>query len=131
MIYKVMSIWFKGREKICHDYSLVGFFLSPNPVNITEAAENNTKEHWKSIKILFSKMFLDPTLVGKARVEARSDIFETFWKQYSDFIFRKKEICSPYMWVIAESLDILVHEWHNTYSVGSTKLLGNLACIVT
>ena len=25
----------------------------------------------------------------------------------------------------------LAHEWHKTYSVDSTKLLGNLACIVT
>ena len=35
------------------------------------------------------------------------------------------------MWVIDESPGTLVNEWHKTYSVVPTKVLGKLACIVT
>ena len=80
MIYTVMTIWLNRREKNCHDYSLVGFLISPNPVIMKDAVENNTKEHNKAIQILISKLFLDPILVGQAIVEARTDIFDTFCK---------------------------------------------------
>ena len=96
-----------------------------------DTAENNTEEHDKAIERLISKMFLDPMLVEQERVEARADIFDTSWKEYIDFTLSSKKICSPDMWVISERPGTLVHEWKNTYSVGPTKVLGNLACILT
>ena len=77
---KVMTIWIKRKEKIFRDYSLVVFLLSINSVIMKDAAQNNTKDHNKAIQILISKLFLDPILVGQAIVEARTDIFDTFWK---------------------------------------------------
>ena len=68
MIDKVMTIWINRREKICHDYSLVRFLLSPDPVIMKDAAENKTEEHDKAIKRLIYKLFLDPTLVFQSKL---------------------------------------------------------------
>ena len=62
MIDIVMTICIKRRENFYHDYSLVGFLLSPNPVIMKYTAETNTEEHDKAIKIPTSNLFLDPTL---------------------------------------------------------------------
>ena len=91
MIDKVMTIWINRQEKLCHDYSFVGFLLYPNPVIMKETAENNTEEHVKAIRRLISKLFLDPTLVGQARVEARANLVDTLWKECSDFNLRTKK----------------------------------------
>ena len=44
MTDKVMTIWLKRKENLCHDYSLVGFLLSPNPT-IMEATEKYNADH--------------------------------------------------------------------------------------
>ncbi len=31
MTHQIMTLWFKCRTKQIHDYSLVGYILSPNP----------------------------------------------------------------------------------------------------
>jgi hypothetical protein len=31
LTYQIMSFWLKCRNKLIHDYSLVGYILSPNP----------------------------------------------------------------------------------------------------
>ena len=131
MTDKIMTILLKRRKNLCHDYLLVRFLIYPNLVIIKDAAENNTKEHNKEIKRLLSKLFIDPTLVGQARVQARADLVNTFWKEYSDFNLCKKTRFYPNMWFIFESPGIIAHECHKTYSVGPTNVLGKLVCIVT
>ena len=74
-----------------------------------DAAENKTKEHDKVIKILVSKLFLDPTLVGQAIVDARAILFDTFCKEYSYFSLHMKKICSPDMWIVAKRPGALAH----------------------
>ena len=80
MVDIVMNICLNRRGKLCCDYSHVGFLLSPNLMIMKDSSENKIKEHNKVIKRLISKLFLDPTLVGQAIVEARVDIVDTFLK---------------------------------------------------
>ncbi len=39
MTYQIMTFWFKHRTKLIHDYSLVGYILSPNPQIMNNAKE--------------------------------------------------------------------------------------------
>ena len=56
-----------------------------------DAAENNIKELGKANKRLIFNLFLDPTLVVQARVEARYDLVDTFWGKYSYFTLCTKK----------------------------------------
>ena len=33
----------------------------------------------------------------------------------------------PHPWIIAQNEDVIAHEWHEKYSLGETKVLGDLA----
>jgi len=129
MTAKVMTIWLKRKENLCHDYSLVGFLLSPNPT-IMEAAEKHTADHKAAVARLIEKLFVDPLLVGQARVAKRAMLINTFWLEYSDFTLRLGRFRSEDMWFIAAMPDQAAHTWHKTYSVGCTVILGRLGCIV-
>jgi hypothetical protein len=39
MTHQIMTFWFKCRTKLIHDYSLVGYILSPNPQIMNNASE--------------------------------------------------------------------------------------------
>ena len=129
MTDKVMTIWLKRKENLCHDYSLVGFLLSPNPT-IMEAAEKHTADHKAAVARLIEKLFVDPLLVGSARVAERAMLINTFWSEYTDFTLRIGRFRGEDMWFIAAMPDQAAHTWHKTYSVGSTIILGRLGCIV-
>ena len=130
MTDKVMTMWLKRKENLSHDYSLVGFILSPNPT-IMAASEKHTEEHKTAVARLIEKLFVDPLLVGQAKLERRAKLIDTFWQEYSDFTLHVGRSKGEDMWFIAEQLDQLAHVWHKTYSVGITEILGRLACIVT
>lgn len=130
MTDKVMTMWLKRKENLSHDYALVGFLLSPNPT-IMAAAEKHTEEHKSAVARLIEKLFVDPILVGRAKIERRAKLIDTFWQEYSDFTMRVGRFKGEDMWFIAEQLDQPAHVWHKTYSVGITEILGLLACIVT
>ena len=83
-----MNIWLNRQENLCRGYSIVGFLLSASPVIMKDAAEKKTEEQYKAINRLIYKLFLVTNLVVQERVEARADIVDTFWKEYSDFTLR-------------------------------------------
>jgi hypothetical protein len=39
MTHQIMTFWFKCQPKLVHDYSLVGYILSPNPPIMNNARE--------------------------------------------------------------------------------------------
>lgn len=129
MTDKVMTMWLNRKENLSNDYSLVGFLLSPNPT-IMAAAANHSERHKAAVARLIAKLFVDPTLVGRSRVESRATLINTFWQEYSDFTLRVGRFKGEDMWYIAEHTDLAAHVWHKTYSVGCTEILGRLACIV-
>jgi hypothetical protein len=60
MTHRIMTFWFKCRTKLIHDYSLVGYILSPNPQIM-----NNARE-----RMLHSPIYSDAveSLIGKLLV---------------------------------------------------------------
>ena len=129
MTDKVMTIWLKRKENLCHDYSLVGFLLSPNPT-IMEAAEKLTADHKAAVARLIEKLFVDPLLVGPARVAEMTMLINTFWSEYTDFTLRISRFRGEDMWFIAVIPDHAAYTWYKTHSVWSTIILGKLGCSV-
>ena len=64
MTDKVMTMWLNRKENLSHDYSLVGFLLSPNPTIMAAAEKEITEEHRAAVARLIEKLFVDPILVG-------------------------------------------------------------------
>ena len=59
-----MHFWLKRRDKLIHDYSLVGYIMSPNPTIMSHALEHKTQKHDDAAANLITKLILRPTLVG-------------------------------------------------------------------
>ncbi len=67
----IMQFWKKRRNKLIHDYSLVGYILSPNPPIMEHVIDNKTLAHDEAAEWLITKLLLDPSLVGNARTQKR------------------------------------------------------------
>jgi hypothetical protein len=63
----VMRFWLKRRPKLIHDYSLVGYILSPNLTIMSHAIDNKSIKHDQAAERLITKLILNPTLVGSER----------------------------------------------------------------
>jgi hypothetical protein len=81
----VMRFWLKRRPKLIHNYSLVGYMLSPNSTIMSHAIDNKTIEHDQAAKWLITKLILNPTLVGNKRNNERAKLIDTFMEEYGDF----------------------------------------------
>ena len=129
---KVMLIWFARRPKLVHDYSRVGFLLSPNPTIMEEAKIQGTGlEFHDSVTNLIVKLMLDPSLIGQEREREKARLIDTFWNEHSNFTNRTGLFNRGHIWIIAENPNESAHMWHKKYSVPLTTVLGPLACIVT
>ena len=63
----IMQFWAKQRPKLIHDYSLVGYILSPNPRIMEDAITNKAQIHNNAPERLITKLLLDLALVGIER----------------------------------------------------------------
>ena len=115
MSHKVMTMWLRRKENLSHDYSLVGFLLSPNQTNM-EAAEHHTYQYKAAVSRLIVKLFIDPSLVGLAKIARRASLIDTFWQEYSNFTLRLGKFKGTDMWHIAAQPETVAHIWHKTYS---------------
>lgn len=62
--HRVMRLWEKRRESMIHDYSLVGYLLSPNPKIMDDAVHSKSPQHSNAAKRLIVKLILDRTCLG-------------------------------------------------------------------
>ena len=81
----VMQFWIKCRPKLIHDYSLVGYILSPNLTIMSHAIDNKSIKHDQAAERLITKLILNPTLVGTERNNERAKLIDTFMEEYGDF----------------------------------------------
>jgi hypothetical protein len=66
MTHQIMTFWFKHRPKLIHDYSLVGYILSPNPQIINNARERmlDSPIYSDAIKCLIGKLLVPENLIS-------------------------------------------------------------------
>ena len=125
-----MRFWVKRRPKLIHDYSLVGYILSPNPRIMEDAITNKLEIHNDAAERLITKLLLDPALVGNERTVQRAKLIDSFMEEYGDFTGRRGVFAKDNIWIIAAEESTKAYRWHYKYSYHQTKVLGKLACLV-
>jgi hypothetical protein len=99
----IMRFWKRRRSKLIHDYSLVGYILSPNPTIMEHAVENKTLAHDEATERLITKLLLDPSLVGNKRTVERAKLIDSFMEEYGNFTNR----CAMFLGIIYGSLPLM------------------------
>ena len=127
---QVMRFWLKRREKLIHEYSLVGYILSPNPTIMAHVQEHKTQQHDNAAETLINKLILDQNLVGDERRLAKAKLIDTFLTEYGDFINKRGCFARDHIWILASEPDLKAYRWHQKYTLPVTKVLGKLACLV-
>ena len=105
MATTVMDFWQKRRSRLVHDYSLVGYILSPNPTIMAHAVDNKTYEHDEAAERLITKLVVDPTLVGNAWTVERARLIDTFMEEYGHFTNRRGVFGRDNIWIMAAEED--------------------------
>jgi hypothetical protein len=126
----IMGFWEKRRPKLIHDYSLVGYILSPNPTIMENAITNKLEIHDEAAERLITKLILDPALVGNERTVQRAKLIDSFMEEYGDFTNRRGVFAKDNIWIMAADESTKAYRWHYKYSYHQTKVLGKLACLV-
>ena len=126
----IVQFWKKRRAKLIHDYSLVGYMLSPHPTIMEHAVNNKTQIHDDASERLITKLILNPALVGNDKIVERAKLIDTFMEEYGDFTNRRGIFAKANIWIIAADESTRAHKWHHKYSYHQTKVLGKLACLV-
>ena len=126
----VMRFWLKRRPKLIHDYSMVGYILSPNSTIMAHAIDNKTIEHDQAAERLITKLILNSTLVGTERNNERAKLIDTFMEEYGDFTNKRGMFARDNIWIMAADEHAKAYRWHFKYSLPTTKVLGKLACLV-
>ena len=125
-----MGFWEKRRSKLIHDYSLVGYILSPNPTIMENAITNKLEIHDEAAERLITKLMLYPALVGNERTVQRAKLIDSFMEEYGDFTNRRGVFAKDNIWIMAADESTKAYRWHYKYSYHQTKVLGKLACLV-
>jgi hypothetical protein len=126
----IIGYWIKRRERLVHDYSLVGCMLSPNSIIMDNCAEHKCVIHDHAAKRLVEKLILDPLLVGHARKTQLAVLIDKFKDEYLDFKNKIGAFNKDNIWIMAEQENQLAYKWHQKYTLESTTVLGKLECFV-
>ena len=127
-----MRYWAPHATAMDHDYSLAAYLLAPHPQIMKHAASHKIERHHDAVAALISKLLLPRDIVSsEERNRTRAEMVHTFWMEYSDFTLKMGKFDNPDMWLIAGNPMQFAHEWHKTYSLPQTKVLGRLACLIT
>jgi hypothetical protein len=112
-----------------HDYSLIGYISSPNPIVMAHTIENKSLLHDNAAKRLITKLIIDRTKVTDNWRQERAKLIDTFLMEYGDFINKRGSFAHYHIWITATEEDLKAYRWHQRYSLPVMKVLGKLACL--
>jgi hypothetical protein len=127
---KIMRMWIHRRETLVHDYSLVGYMLSPIPAIMERCSANRTETLSNASEHLIEKFILDPGLVGSQHSKELAFLIDKFNDEYRDFTNKRGKFNKANIWITASDENTQGYCWHQKYSLGCTDVLGELACLV-
>jgi hypothetical protein len=128
---EVMRFWIKLQDKLIHNYSLVGYLLSPNQTIMDHAYKNRSLIHHEAVVNLIEKLIVDPKLVGVEKSTNLAELINNFWDEYHLFVNKQRMFKFAHMWEPAARGDCVpAYRWHQRWSLHTTKVLGKLACLV-
>jgi hypothetical protein len=126
---KIMRMWIHRREKVVHNYSHVGYMLSPIPAIIKHCAANRTASLSDASEHLIDKLILDRGLIGSQHSRELAFLIDKFKDEYGDFTNKQGKFNKANIWIMASDEKKGYH-WHQKYSLDCTDVLGKLACLV-
>ncbi len=76
MTHQIMTFWFKRQPELIHDYSLVGYVLSPHPQILNDARERmlGSPTYSDAIKHLIGKLLVPENLTSTGRKECLAEM---------------------------------------------------------
>ena len=104
-----MRFWIKRRDKLVHNYSLVGYLLSPNQTIMDHVYQNRSLIHQEAVINLIKKLIVDPKLVGVEKSENLAESISHFWDEYNWFVNKQKMFKHGHMWEPAARGDRVPH----------------------
>ncbi len=84
MTYQIMTFRFKCQPKLIHDYSLVGYILSPHPRIMNDAREMmlDSPIYSDAVKHLIGKLLIPENLTSTERKECLAEMTTMFFDEH-------------------------------------------------
>jgi hypothetical protein len=133
MTHQIMMFWLKRQPKLIHDYSLVGYTLSPHPRIMNNARDRllSSPIYSDAVKRLIGKLLVPDHLTSNERKECLAEMTTLFFNEHQMFMNQTGILNNDTMWLAAGKNDFVVAcRWHHTWTLPRTKVLGKLACLV-
>ncbi len=88
MTHQIMTFWFKCQPKLIHDYSLVGYVLSPHPQIMNDARERmlDSPIYSDAIKRLIGKLLVPENSTSTERKECLGEMTTKFFDEHQKFV---------------------------------------------
>jgi hypothetical protein len=115
MTHQIMTFWFKRQPKLIHDYSLVGYILSPNPQIMKNARERMlwSPIYSDTIKRLIGKLLVPENLTSTDCKECLGEMTTKFFDEHQKFVNQTGILNNYTMWYAAQKSDFVVAcHWH-------------------
>jgi hypothetical protein len=133
MTHQIMTFWFKRQPKLIHDYSLVGYILSPNPRIMNNARERMLQSpiYSDAIKRLIGKLLIPENVTSTECKGCLAEMTTKFFDEHQKFVNQTGILNSDAMWYAAGKSDFVVACcWYHTWMLLRTKVLKKLVCLV-
>ncbi len=133
LTHQIMTFWFKRQPKLIHDYSLVGYILSPHPriMNDTRERMLDSSIYSDAVEHLIGKLLVPENLTSTERKECLAEMTTKVFDEHQKFVNETDILNSDTMWYTAGKSDFVIAcRWHHTWTLPRTKVLGKLACLV-
>ncbi len=133
MTHQIMTFWFKRQPKLIHDYSLVGYILSPNPQIMNNARERmiDSPIYSDAVECLIGKPLIPENLTSTECKKCLDEMTTKFFDEHQKFVNQTGILNSDTMWYAAGKSDFVVACcWHHTLMLLRFKVLGKLACLI-
>ena len=96
---RIMTMWGLRRQRLIHDYSLVGYILAPNPTIMSHAIKNKKFAHEQAAERLIVKLLLSPSLNGNAWEIEKARLIDKFHQEFGEFTGRRGKFDRSHIWI--------------------------------
>ncbi len=102
MTHQIMTLWFKRQPKLIHDFSLVGYILSPNPQIMNNAREMmlHCPIYSDVVERLIGKLFVLENLTSTEHNECLAEMTTKFFDEHQKFVNQTGILNSDKMWYV-------------------------------
>ena len=128
-----MTRWWKYyKPKLLSDYVRVAYLLCPHPTVIEHAKKYRDPQDNDAVDRLIEKLLVPSTEVDDfKKMTMSAKLLDKFWTELKQFRSKQGVFSSEKIWFLAKQESTKAFDWHYKYTLGSTEVLGKLACIVT